>query len=76
MVYDSYDAAKKDCPEGFAVGGTYRDDDCKEAVYFHHPAGAEPDELRKLAFQAKHGKPMTPYQEWVHEMAMRLEVVR
>lgn len=76
MVYDTYEAAKDACPDGFAVGGTYRDDECQHPVYFHHPVDADPDQLRRLAFEAKHGKPMTRYQEWVHDMAKQLEVVR
>lgn len=76
MVYDTYEAAEKNCPEDHMVCGTYRDAECQDPVYFTAPREIDQAELARLSFTAKHGKDMTTYQKWAFEMAQKLEVVR
>lgn len=43
------------------------------AVYFAAPADADEWTMRELAFEAREGRPMEPYQRWTIHEAMRTD---
>lgn len=51
------DALEASVTDVMGVGGTLGADG--RPVYFLHPLGAENDEIELLAFEARHGRPMS-----------------
>lgn len=53
--FSSFADASEACPEGHQVCGTYRGE---KPVYFLAPADASDEEIRDLAFELRHGRPI------------------
>ncbi len=57
-----------------SVCGTYRDDECQEPIYFLAPADADADEMRRISFEVKYGRPLGGYEQWLLEQAKRVRL--
>lgn len=53
--YESFDEAKGLCPEGHQICGAMTPDGPR---YFTMPADAEDEEIRDVAFEIRHGRPI------------------
>lgn len=57
---ESFTFARATCPDGHVVAGGF--DRKGKPFYFHVPVDASDDDVRARAFEAREGRPMTPYE--------------
>lgn len=67
-TFPTFDEAKAAAdPLGLTVAGTWKAD--KVAVYFLTSPDAPDDEVRASAFQVRHGRPMSEYEQFILGLA-------
>lgn len=70
MVTTDWDEAKNKADEDGKAVGAYVDNEGVPHYFLHEP-GMDETAARKLAFEIREGRPMSAYEEWVLEVAMR-----
>lgn len=69
IVYDTYDEALAAKTDGDSLCGAYKGD---TPVYFLVPSTASEDAAMKVAFEVRHGRPMSTYEEFLLSAAREL----
>jgi len=69
-TYETFEAADECRPEGWSVSGTYKKDGTP--VYFLSAPEWDEDVVRKNAFEARHGRQPSQYEEYMYQLALKM----